>query len=134
MNGLTVLLALALLAIGGYMAWGRLKAPSRSSRGAVAAAPEPAVPRVRDLIEQVGNLEADVKLLKREWGDFEKSWERRWGTLARQGRKDAAKDEAAAIAAASADPAQMDFPMNGSAEPAASGPRRLVPTRLLRQG
>lgn len=105
---------------------------SRTAPVAVAAAPESVPPKLRDLLERMGELEADVQTLTRKLGDLDKHWERRWGTLARQGRRDAAADAAQqleAAAAAEGDPAQMEFPVGQPSAPAGER-RQLRPMRI----
>lgn len=123
--GLNVVLALVALIL-----WRKSRADTvRTGRGAVAAAPEPVPPRLRDLIEAQGVIEADLAALARRVGDLDKHWERRWNTLARQGRRDAAAlaAEASAEGAGSEpDPAQLTFPSITAAAPAARQPLRPV--------
>lgn len=118
------------LALTALVLWRKSRADGvRTGRGAVAAAPEPVPPRLRDLIESQGVIEADLAALARRVGDLDKHWERRWGTLARQGRRDAAAlaAEASADGAGSdPDPAQLTFPNVTPGAPAARQPLRPV--------
>lgn len=131
-------------ALGAFLAFlmlvrfGLVQVGSRSARNTVAAVSETAASRMADMIERVGNLEADLKGVRREWADFEKSWERRWGTLARQGRRDAARDaaEAAASTTDSDDDAQLPLlappALPAPAHPTAARPRLVARSALGR--
>ena len=126
-----------LAVLSAWMASRLVKVGRESSAARVAAPSRAAAERLADLIERVGNLEADVKGLRREWGDFEKSWEKRWGTVARGMRRDAA---AAIAAAPSADDEGGDdgqlsaFPMPPAASSPARPAGRLVPMSMFRRG
>lgn len=103
----------------------------RTSRSAVAAASEKVPPRLADIIEEHGALVADVKNLRRQWADFESSWERRWGTLTRAARRERGREEPEPVAD-SPDPGQGEFPLVAPppAAPAPGERRHLRPARL----
>lgn len=130
-----MLVVLALLSA--WMGSRLLKAGRESSAARVAAPSRAAAERLADLIERVGNLEADVKGLRREWGDFEKSWEKRWGTVARGMRKDAVAAASFVPAdSAEAEDAEITLPLFSTKQPPAAAPgrQRLVPASMLRRG
>lgn len=127
---LGVLVALIALSVG--LLVGRLWKGSRTAPEGVAA-PSGAVSLASgEAIERFGRLEAEVKNLRREWEDFSRSWEKRWGTVTRGMRRDAASEAQPEGGDPSVtDPLQLDFTRSAPPPVAASHglkPRpRLVP-------
>jgi len=129
---LVVLLAVAVVGL----ASGMVKVGSRASGVSVAAEPPAARGRLADLVEENGMLRAEVKALRREWEDFSRSWEKRWGTVTRGMRREDAAAAAAPAETPADDPAQLEFTVPGPVPVAAAGGarRRLQPVRMMRQG
>jgi len=105
---------------------------SGAARGRVSAPPESAPRRLAEVIEDLAALEARFKGIERQWADFSKSWERRWGTVTRSMHRDgvAAAEAVAAAAAGEDDPAQLQLEPVVNTTGVAGERRQLRPSRV----
>lgn len=129
-----MLLALVGLVVAVAVLSGWLAGSWRTSRKRAAAPSEAVPPRLADILDRVGVLEAELKNVRREWEQFEESTSRRWGTITRQLRRDRASEDAAQDA--EPDPMQLEaFAPRPVAPAAPQGRVGLRPARLrLGQG
>jgi hypothetical protein len=130
----SVLIGLSIYAL---VASGRLSIRSRSPRGPVDSTPAASSQSIREILERIDFVEADNKKIRREWADQQESFNRRWGSLTRQMRRDGKRDldeaEPDADEAAALDRDQLDLlaAPKAAAQPVPNG-RRLVALSRMR--
>lgn len=130
----TVLLAVLLcVAVMAFVSLSRfLRRESVAGPGRVSAPPDAAPRRLAEVIDDLSQLEARFKGIQREWADFSKSWERRWGTVTRSMHRDgiAAAAGEDAPGAGEDDPAQLRLEPVANESGAAGERRHLRPARV----